>query len=83
MSDVRLSVAELPRSELAARSGVPGADGAVVSIESDVAGPLPDWLPAASVTLAVTDHAPVASAGEMSHDDATPTTYEQVRVVAP
>ncbi len=35
VSVVLLSVLELPRSELVARSGIDGAEGAVVSIEID------------------------------------------------
>jgi hypothetical protein len=82
VSDVKLSVDEDPRSDAATRSGVPGAEGAVVSTVSDRAVPAVDWLPARSVNFAVTDQLPVVNVG-MSHDDAEPATYEQVFVVAP
>jgi hypothetical protein len=82
VSEVRLSVEEVPVSETAERSGVPGAEGAVVSTVSARAVPAVDWLPAGSVTFAVTDQLPVVNVG-MSHDDAEPATYEQVFVVAP
>lgn len=74
VSDVRLSVEDVPRSDDASRSGVPGAEGAVVSMVIGRAVPATDWFPAGSVTLAVTDHAPDPSAVPMSHEVATPTT---------
>lgn len=46
VSDVRLSMADVPRSEEAARSGVDGADGAVVSTVREIAAPEADVLPA-------------------------------------
>ena len=82
VSFVRLSVADEPESETADRSGVPGADGAVESTVSGSAVPAVDWLPAGSVTFAVTDQLPAESAGR-SHDVAEPTTYEHVFVVEP
>ncbi len=53
VSLVRLSVLEEPVSLPAVRSGVPGAEGAVVSMVTDKADEAADWLPAASVALAV------------------------------
>lgn len=73
VSAVRLSVLELPVSETADRSGVPGADGAVVSTVSDRAGPAAEVLPAGSVTFAVTDQLPAVSVGR-SQDEADPAT---------
>src|SRR6186997_72077 len=48
-----LSVAEVPESEAAARSGIDGAAGAEVSIVTDSADEATLVLPAASVALAV------------------------------
>ena len=45
-SEVRLSVAEVPRSDVAARSGVDGADDAVVSMVRESAAPEAETLPA-------------------------------------
>ena len=42
VSDVRLSVDEVPRSDAAARSGIPGADGAAVSTVIGNAAPTTD-----------------------------------------
>ena len=81
-SEVRSSVDEFPVSEDAARSGAEGAEGALVSTVRASADPVVDWLPAASVTCAVTDQVPSVSP-DRSHDDAAPTVYEHVFVVAP
>ena len=53
LSDVMLSVEELPKSEAALRSGVVGAEGAALSILIDSAEDADEILPAASVALAV------------------------------
>ena len=53
VSLVRLSVVDEPVSVVAARSGADGADGAVVSIDTDRPAVLALTLPAASVALAV------------------------------
>jgi hypothetical protein len=50
---VMLSVFDVPVSDAAARSGVEGADGAVVSTVIDKADDATDTFPAASVALAV------------------------------
>ena len=53
LSDVMLSVEELPLSVAALRSGVAGAEGAALSILMDSAEEADEILPAASVALAV------------------------------
>ncbi len=53
LSDVMLSVEELPKSEAALRSGVVGADGAELSMLIDSADDADEIFPAASVALAV------------------------------
>ena len=63
VSFVMLSVGEVPVSEVLARSGAPGALGAVVSIVRLVAGLVADTLPAASVMVDVTFHEPAVSVG--------------------
>jgi hypothetical protein len=73
VSAVRSSVPELPVSDTGDRSGVPGADGAVVSTDTGSAGPAVDVLPAGSVTFAVIDQLPAVSVGR-SHEDAEPAT---------
>ena len=59
---VMLSVLLLPESEALARSGAPGAEGAVVSIVTARAVDATPVLPAASVTLALSVCAPSVSA---------------------
>ncbi|MFM8794336.1 MAG: hypothetical protein ACKOFF_05555, partial [Acidimicrobiales bacterium] len=63
VSEVMLSVDDVPVSDAAASSGAPGAAGAEVSTVIDSADPADAWLPAASVTLAVTDHVPSVRVG--------------------
>jgi hypothetical protein len=68
VSLVRLSVFDVPESEVARRSGaLAGADGTVVSTTRLIAGLAAEELPAASVTLDVTLHVPSLSIGR-SHD---------------
>ena len=69
VSEVISSVDDVPVSDAAARSGAPGAAGAEVSTVIGSADPADDWFPAASVTLAVTDHVPSVRVVR-SHDDA-------------
>ena len=73
VSELRLSEDELPRSEPAVKSGVPGALGDAVSIVNDNAAPVVEALPAASVSLVVTDQVPSVRVGR-SQDVATPIT---------
>jgi len=82
VSEVVLSVSELPVSEAATRSGAVGEEGAVVSTLSDVAGPAEEVLPAWSVSVPETDQAPSVSAGR-SHDVPVPITYVHDLVVVP
>jgi hypothetical protein len=70
VSDVRLSVADVPVSEEFTKSGIPGAD-ADVAIVIDNAEVFPVF-PEASVTFATTDHEPSVNVLRV-HDDATPT----------
>ena len=77
-----LSVDDEPESDEATRSGADGADGADESTSTGVADPVVDVLPAGSVSVPVTDQVPSDRDGR-SHDDAEPTTYEQVFVVEP
>ena len=70
VSDVRLSVADVPVSEEFTKSGTPGAD-ADVAIVIDSAAVFPVF-PEASVTFATTDHEPSVNVPRV-HDDATPT----------
>lgn len=75
VSDVRLSVARVPRSDASRRSGAAvGASGAVRSTERDKGAVAADTLPAGSVAVPVTDQVPSVSAGDKSHDEAEPTT---------
>ena len=69
VSDVTLSESDDPRSDEATRSGVPGVNGAVVSTVSESEAPAADVLPAASVSVADTDHVPSVRVGR-SHDAA-------------
>ncbi len=73
LSDVMLSVDDDPRSEAATRSGADGAVGATVSVVMDNEPLVVDVFPAASVSVADTDHVPSVSAGR-SHDVADPIT---------
>ncbi len=73
---VRLSTDDEPVSEVASRSGVPGA-GCVVSTVSGTEGAAGVTFPAASVMEPESVHVPSVSAGR-SHDVAEPTKYEQL-----
>ena len=72
VSFVMLSVDDVPVSLDETRSGIPAVP-AVVSMVIDSDGLEADVLPAGSVTVDVTDHAPSPSEGR-SHDVAEPTT---------
>ena len=83
LSDVLLSVDEVPVSDEDARSGALGAVGPVVSTTIDNAELADEALPAGSVTVDVTDHVPLVKpviAHDVTLGDAT---YEQVLVVPP
>ena len=67
VSDVLLSVDEVPESDDGARSGTDGDNGAIASTTNDNAELAADELPARSVTVEVTDHVPSDMAGK-SHD---------------
>ena len=82
VSEVRLSVEDDPRSDAASRSGAAGAEGAEVSTDIDMDEPVAEMLPAVSVSVPDTDHDPSVRP-DRSHDDAEPTVYEHVFVVAP
>ena len=82
VSEVRLSVDDDPRSDPASRSGDAGAEGAEVSTDIDMDEPAAEVLPAGSVSVPDTDHDPSVRP-DRSHDDAEPTVYEHVFVVAP
>lgn len=58
LSLVMLSVLLVPVSELASRSGTPGAEGAVVSMERDNALDAADAPAVGSDSVAVIDHVP-------------------------
>jgi hypothetical protein len=81
LSLVRSSVDEEPESDAEARSGVPGAAGALESIVigNDVDGL--DTFPAASVMVALTFHTP--SASEPRSHPVAGTTYEHVTLADP
>ena len=70
VSDVRLSVADVPVSEEFNKSGMPGAD-ADVAMVIDNAEVFPVF-PEASVTFATTDHEPSVNVPRVQ-DEATPT----------
>ena len=80
VSDVRLSVADVPVSEEFTKSGMPGAV-AEVAIVIDNAEVFPVF-PEVSVTFATTDHEPSVNVPRV-HDDATPTVYVHVTSAAP
>jgi hypothetical protein len=82
VSLVTLSVSDAPVSDDASRSGVVGADGAAVSIVSSRAGLATLELPAASVSVALTDQTSGLSVG-IVHEVALPTTYEHDAVDKP
>lgn len=75
LSEVTLSVDELPVSDVARRSGVAGADGAVVSMVIDNGADATDVLPDGSVDVDATDQTPSLKAAR-SQLVAEPTTYE-------
>ena len=81
VSVVLLSVLEFPVSDEAARSGAPGADGAVVSTTTLVAALAAETFPYVSVVVAEMLHVPAVSAGR-SHE-VSGSTYVQVFVVPP
>ena len=72
VSLVRLSVLDVPESLAADRSGVPAVP-AVVSMVNDREGLAVDVLPAGSVSVDVTVHAPSERVGR-SHEEAEPIT---------
>lgn len=61
---------------------VDGADADVESMTTDREAPGEDVLPAASVTVAVTDHVPSVNVGRL-HDESVVASYEHETVVPP
>jgi len=82
VSEVTLSESDDPVSDDDARSGAAGGVGAVVSTVIGVEEPAAEVLPAGSVSVPDTDHDPSVKP-DRSHDEAEPTVYEHVLVVAP
>jgi hypothetical protein len=82
VSEVMLSVDDVPESDDAARSGPDDATGPVPSMVTFIPVLAADVLPAGSVSVPDTDHVPSVSAGR-SHDVAEPMTYVHNLVVEP
>jgi hypothetical protein len=80
LSDVMLSVDEVPRSEASIKSGIPGAVGATVSIVRLKEELVADVFPAASVRVAVTLHTPSDNNGKSQLDTDADATNEHVTV---
>jgi hypothetical protein len=83
LSDVMLSVDEVPRSEASIRSGTPGGVGATVSIVRLNEALGADVFPASSLRVAVTLHTPSDNCGKSQLDTDTDTTNEHVTVTPP
>ena len=73
VSEVMLSLFDVPVSDPDARSGAPGAEAAVESTLNGRPELAADWLPAGSVRRDVNVHEPSVRAGR-SHDVAEPMT---------
>jgi hypothetical protein len=83
LSDVMLSVDEVPRSEASIKSGIPGVVGATVSIVRPKEELGADTFPASSLRVAVTLHTPSDNCGKSQLDTDTDTTNEHVTVTPP